>query len=649
VTQQTAGDSEGVEAIEVYVGHGKIPSFFPFQTQVDLMLLSKAQQTYQACMKAQSHLSLYGPAVTAILGAFDQGLKEGGLAAITKGMVASMLHGGTPFLTLSARANGRTDHASGWGIFPAAVFPNDISQPGEQIKLLEALEFIKQLDRTQNPPLSPMHMQLWDNNPTSEVARAVINFVEQLKSNLTPMKLHHFEAFPMTFSALEHGIPSFPWRRLISELMFQVKRIHCDGVHWSSCVPGGVVLRDLTYLKQLGGILQNTHFLIVRLTLALSSMYQLSEVIRFVTGGHLPTNHPMRSAICHQQVRQVLPLAFMRWLGQNKVSRKDRDTMNTVFSDLIAAAKDRLTHRPEWMDELTRQSAIEKLGTMALEVGFPEVVRQGAQLYFLHNAYKPDENDWIATTTANLRWTLWKEILIIQQPKYRAFSLFTSSLIESQAAYCSEWNLIIVSNRLMRQGYPRYQRGMPNSILYGTVGFILGHEISHGLFYPGRDFQGTGRAQSWWTTNTKANFDSKIRKLIQEEFSSFAYVTAPGKTTQINGKTTLPETTADLGGFQLAWDAFLKREEVAPSSALPNFSPRLKPSYYLFLAMAQTFCVRLSDQWIEEYFKVQPMLYPPDDARVNAVVRQSQEFADLFQCPLDGSKDMCPTRRFQLL
>src|SRR3546814_651208 len=94
---------------------------------------------------------------------------------------------------------------------------------------------------------------------------------------------------------------------------------------------------------------------------------------------------------------------------------------------------------------------------------------------------------------------------------------------------------------------------------YGGIGAVIGHEMTHGYDDQGSRFGPTGNFENWWTDADSEGFAARTGKLV-DQFN--AYTTDAGG--EVNGKLTLGENIADLGGLATAYDAMKKATEGEP-------------------------------------------------------------------------------------
>src|SRR5262245_13256166 len=97
---------------------------------------------------------------------------------------------------------------------------------------------------------------------------------------------------------------------------------------------------------------------------------------------------------------------------------------------------------------------------------------------------------------------------------------------------------------------PFFDLAMDDAVNYGAIGSVIGHEITHGYDDQGRKFDAEGNLRDWWSAADVAEFARRAEKLM-EQYS--AYEPLPGA--KVNGRLTLGENIADLGGVSIAYEA----------------------------------------------------------------------------------------------
>lgn len=98
---------------------------------------------------------------------------------------------------------------------------------------------------------------------------------------------------------------------------------------------------------------------------------------------------------------------------------------------------------------------------------------------------------------------------------------------------------------------PFFSADADDAVNYGCIGAVIGHEITHGFDDEGSKFDASGNLKSWWTAEDRKRFEKKAKR-VEKQFDQ--YTVADGL--KVNGKLTLGENIADLGGLSIAYDAY---------------------------------------------------------------------------------------------
>ena len=178
---------------------------------------------------------------------------------------------------------------------------------------------------------------------------------------------------------------------------------------------------------------------------------------------------------------------------------------------------------------------------------------------------------------------------------------------------------------------PFFSLNRPQSLNYGAMGVVMGHELSHAFDDQGRQYDGEGNMRNWWRNDTLLAYKDRI-KCIEKEYSNLT--TESG--THINGLQTLGENIADNGGLKAAYRAFTSlREEDRTwhGGSLPGLN--LTENQLFFLSFAQVWCDVSTPK--SENYSVMDDAHSPPRLRVIGTLSNSKQFAKEFQCR-PGSK-----------
>jgi len=258
-------------------------------------------------------------------------------------------------------------------------------------------------------------------------------------------------------------------------------------------------------------------------------------------------------------------------LGRLYVKEYFDETAKKRYSDLAeairAALKERIK-RLTWMSDETKQKALVKLAAMKKKVGYPDKWKDFSAMKI--------GNESFVTNLANANlWQTNYNIGKLGKPVDREEWAMSP---QTYNAYYNPGNneIVLPAGIFTVPGYRDHE--LDDALVYGYAGATtIGHEITHGFDDQGRKYDEHGNLKNWWTSEDEAKFNARADVMVKQYN---AYEPIVGY--RINGKATLGENMADLGGGLLGWDAFVKTEEYKNNKPTAG----LLPSQRFFLGYA---------------------------------------------------------------
>jgi predicted metalloendopeptidase len=169
---------------------------------------------------------------------------------------------------------------------------------------------------------------------------------------------------------------------------------------------------------------------------------------------------------------------------------------------------------------------------------------------------------------------------------------------------------------------PFYTQGANDAVNYGAIGLVVGHELTHGFDDEGRQYDARGNLADWWSPAVGQEFERRAECLVHQ-YDGFVAV----DDVKVNGKLTLGENLADLGGLKLAFAAYrASRAGRLPEAPVGGFTP----AQQFFLAHAQAWCQQIRPEAARLRALTDP--HSPARWRVNGPLSNLGEFAEAFQC-----------------
>ena len=197
------------------------------------------------------------------------------------------------------------------------------------------------------------------------------------------------------------------------------------------------------------------------------------------------------------------------------------------------------------------------------------------------------------------------------------------------AYYNSTMNEIVFPAGILQP--PFFDASMDDAVNYGGIGAVIGHEITHGYDDQGRKYDADGNLNEWWTEADAKEFDARAQKVV-DQFDG--YEVLPGL--HVNGKLTLGENLADLGGVRVSYDAMERALAKDPSKRknIDGFTPEQR----FFLSFSQIWRINCREAEIRRLITIDP--HSPGQFRAIGPHVNMQEFYDAF-----GIKEGAPMWR----
>jgi putative endopeptidase len=293
----------------------------------------------------------------------------------------------------------------------------------------------------------------------------------------------------------------------------------------------------------------------------------------------------------------VVEEALGEEVGREYVARyfppQSKEMMQDLVANLRVALQSRI-ERLDWMAPSTKAQALLKLARMDVMVGYPDTWRDYAGLRI-----EPDDLYGDAERSAAFEWAYQLSDLgkAVDHKKW-------GMTPQTVNAYNGEFENKIVFPAAILQP-PFFDPTADPAVNYGAIGAVIGHEITHGFDDQGRKIDAAGQLRDWWTAEDAERFDAAAARFGAQYD---AYEPLPGL--HVNGKLTMGENIADLGGLLSALDAYHLSLHGAPAPVIDG----LTGDQRLFLAFAQVWREKERENALKEQLASDP--HSPDRFRV---------------------------------
>jgi len=227
---------------------------------------------------------------------------------------------------------------------------------------------------------------------------------------------------------------------------------------------------------------------------------------------------------------------------------ESKQYMTNMIENLRTAYRERINDL-SWMSSETKEKALKKLNAFTYKIGYPDQWRDYSKLII--------ESDSYIQNIIRVRKFGYNRMLErLGKPVDK--SEWSMSPQTVNAYYSSSNNEIVFPAGILQP--PFFHKTFDHAINYGGIGAVIGHEFSHGFDDQGSKFDWDGNLNSWWTEDDREKFDQLAQKL-GKQYDSYS----PVEGMNVNGKMTMGENIADLGGVTLAYNALqLEYKEDTP-------------------------------------------------------------------------------------
>jgi putative endopeptidase len=277
----------------------------------------------------------------------------------------------------------------------------------------------------------------------------------------------------------------------------------------------------------------------------------------------------------------------------------------------------------DWMSPETKQKAEAKLAAFIKKIGYPDKWKKYDDVEVSKDTYY-----------ANLKSAdkhAYKEMIDkLGKPVDKTEWGMTPPTVN--AYYNPSFNEIVFPAGILQ--FPFFDNKADDAINYGAIGAVIGHEMTHGFDDQGRQYDKDGNLKDWWTAADATKFTQKTKK-VAELYNGFTLL----DNQHVNGSLTMGENLADIGGLNIAYEAFKLTEQGKSNTKVDG----LTPDQRFFLSFAQVWRIKTRDESMRVRLKTDP--HSPEMFRVNGPVYSMEAFYKAFNIPPTAKMYVAPANR----
>lgn len=281
--------------------------------------------------------------------------------------------------------------------------------------------------------------------------------------------------------------------------------------------------------------------------------------------------------------------------------------METLVDNIEKAYAEKIKGA-EWMSEATKAKALDKLHAITKKIGYPDKWKD-------YSSIDISRNSLVADLQRIGEWQYNDNINKLGKPVDKTEWGMTPPTVN--AYYNPSFNEIVFPAGILQP--PFYFQHGDDAVNYGGIGFVIGHEITHGFDDQGSQYDKDGNLKNWWTEDDRKQYETRANKIV-EQYNNYVVLDS----VHVNGQLTEGENLADNGGLAIAYAAFKMTKEGQSDTLIDG----LTPDQRFFLSCAQVWRIKTRPERM--LFRINNDPHSPEMYRVNGPLSNMLEFYKAF-------------------
>jgi putative endopeptidase len=316
-------------------------------------------------------------------------------------------------------------------------------------------------------------------------------------------------------------------------------------------------------------------------------------------------------------------------LGQLYVQKYFPPAAKQRMLDLVNNLQQTFEHRitnASWMSEETKKKAVEKLHAFTKKIAYPDK-------WETYDGLAVNKNDYFGNVRRASLWAYNYNVTRMGKPVDKTRWGMTPPTINAQ--YSPTNNDITFPAGILQ--FPFFDFGADDAINYGGIGAVIGHEMTHGFDDQGRQYAANGNLQDWWTKEDAEKFTERANMVVNQ-YNNFTVL----DTIHVNGKLTLGENLADLGGLNIAYEAFTHTKQFKEGKKIDGFTPTQR----FFLNWAQVWRSNTLPETAAQLILTDP--HSPGMHRANGPIVNMDAWYQAFDVKPGDKMYVAPEKRIHI-
>ncbi len=280
----------------------------------------------------------------------------------------------------------------------------------------------------------------------------------------------------------------------------------------------------------------------------------------------------------------------------------------------------------DWMSQETKTKAIEKLNAFTKKIAYPDSWKD-------YNGVTISRKDFLGNARRVGHWAYTDMVSRFGKPVDKTRWGMTPPTIN--AYYNPSNNEIVFPAGILQ--FPFFDFGADDAVNYGGIGAVIGHEMTHGFDDQGSQFASDGNLKNWWSPVDASKFKERTTMVVNQ-YSGFTVL----DTIHVNGNLTLGENLADLGGLNIAYEAFTHTRQYKENKKIDGFTPTQR----FFLSWAQIWRTNTLPETTAQLILTDP--HSPGMYRANGPIVNMDSWYSAFNIQPGDKLYRAPEKRIRI-
>jgi putative endopeptidase len=408
----------------------------------------------------------------------------------------------------------------------------------------------------------------------------------------------------MSMAQLKELAPLLPWDQMLAE--------------WHARIPDSVIVRQPAFVRAIGAALdtvpasdwrtylrwQLLRGMAPHLSLAFSNeAFRYSQLL---TGASQQMPRWQRCVnMANSTIGQLVGRAYV----ERAFPATSKRRMLALVANMQAVLRQRIRGL-DWMSEDTKREALAKLASFRVQVGYPDRWQD-------YSTLKIDRGTFVRNVQLARAFEFDGSIARIGlAPDPNEWTRGVPQVFDGLAG---PLNTITFTAAAFQP--PFFDPNADDATNYGAIGMVIGHEMTHHFDDGGRRYDAKGNLRDWWAPADAANYNARAQRVV-EQFDSYTVLDS----LHVNGKFTLGENIADLGGLKIAYLAMQRAQAGKPRQVIDGKTAEQR----FFIGYARMWASKARPEYIR--LRLATNSHSPDEYRVNGPISNMPEFAKAFGC-----------------